>query len=72
MASVDQRYGVGGVLLPRPFKIRRLGHFGFNVLKLAEGVEFHTQLLGVRLSDTLDFAKAPWLPKDVGVGDSRG
>jgi catechol 2,3-dioxygenase-like lactoylglutathione lyase family enzyme len=72
MASVDQRYSVGGVLLPRPFKIRRLGHFGFNVLKLAEGVEFYTQLLGFRFSDTLDFAMAPWFPKDAGVGDSRG
>ena len=46
MATITSRYNVGGVTLPRPFKIRRLGHFGFNVYKLAEGVEFYTNLLG--------------------------
>ena len=29
--TVDTKYDVGGVLLDRPFKVRRLGHFGFNV-----------------------------------------
>src|SRR5579863_7073733 len=29
MSGNGQRYDVGGILLPRPFKIRRLGHFGF-------------------------------------------
>lgn len=24
------KYNIGGVALDRPFKIRRLGHFGFN------------------------------------------
>src|SRR5437899_7785098 len=72
MASVTQRYDVGGVMLPRPFKIRRLGHFGVNVFKLAEGVEFYTNLLGFRLSDTLDFSKAPWFPRDTDLGDPRG
>ena len=72
MASVPQRYDVGGVMLPRPFKIRRLGHFGFNVFKLAEGIEFYTNLLGFRLSDTLDFSRAPWFPKDADLGDPRG
>ena len=32
--SQQQLYDVGGVMLPRPFKIRRLGHFGFNVAKM--------------------------------------
>jgi catechol 2,3-dioxygenase-like lactoylglutathione lyase family enzyme len=72
MASVTQRYNVGGVLLPRPFRIRRLGHFGFNVTKLAESVEFYTHRLGFRLSDMLDFSKAPWFPKNADVGDPRG
>ena len=72
MASTTQRYNVGGVLLPRPFKIRRLGHFGFNVLKQAEGVEFYTALLGFKRSDTLDFGKAPWAPTGPEVGDPRG
>jgi len=73
MTSATKRYNVGGVLLPRPFKIRRLGHFGFNALKLAEGKEFYTNLLGFKLSDSLDFAKAPWLPTDArDLGDTRG
>jgi catechol 2,3-dioxygenase-like lactoylglutathione lyase family enzyme len=65
-------YNVGGVTLARPFKIRRLGHFGFNVYKLAEGVEFYTNLLGFNMSDTLDFSKAPWFPKDADLGDPKG
>ena len=72
MTSVSTRYNVGGVLLPRPFKIRRLGHFGFNLLKVADGVEFYTDLLGFTLSDILDFGKAPWVPKNVDLGDTRG
>jgi catechol 2,3-dioxygenase-like lactoylglutathione lyase family enzyme len=65
-------YDVGGITLPRPFKIRRLGHFGFNVYKLAEGVEFYASLLGFNLSDTLDFSQMPWYPKDADLGDPRG
>ncbi|HEY7365935.1 MAG TPA: VOC family protein [Methylomirabilota bacterium] len=72
MTSVSPRYNVGGVLLPRPFKIRRLGHFGFNLLKLADGMAFYTDLLGFKLSDVLDFGKAPWVPKNVDLGDTRG
>jgi len=72
MSSAPERYAVGGILLPRPFKIRRLGHFGFNATKLAEGREFYGDLLGFTLSDTLDFAQMPWFPKDADLGDSRG
>src|SRR5262245_59818099 len=72
MATVNSRYNVGGVLLPRPFKIRRLGHFGFNVIKVTEGVEFYRDLLGFKLSDTIDFGKAPWAPKGDDLGDTRG
>ena len=72
MAPVTTQYNVGGVLLPRPFKIRRLGHFGFNVMRLAEGVAFYTNLLGFKLTDTLDFGKAPWFPKNADLGDPRG
>ena len=55
MSAVTQRYNVGGIYLQRPFKIRRLGHFGFNVEKLPEGREFYSDLLGFTASDTLDF-----------------
>jgi catechol 2,3-dioxygenase-like lactoylglutathione lyase family enzyme len=72
MSAAVQRYNVGGVFLPRPFKVRRLGHFGFNVEKLAEGRAFYNDLLGFKASDTLDFLRAPWFPKDADLGDPRG
>ena len=56
-------YNIGGVLLPRPFKVRRLGHFGFNLSHLEEGVRFYTQLLGFRLTDEFDLSKIPELQK---------
>jgi catechol 2,3-dioxygenase-like lactoylglutathione lyase family enzyme len=73
MALATQRYNVGGVLLPRPFKVRRLGHFGFNAMKMNEGLEFYNALLGFKLSDTLDFAAIPGFPEAVKkLGDARG
>jgi len=72
MASNSTRYNVGGVLLPRPFKIRRLGHFGFNAVKMTEGLDFYARLLGFRHSDILDFGKMPWAPKGGDLGDTRG
>src|SRR5207245_8894696 len=35
MTSNGDRFNVGGVLLPRPCKLRRLGHFRFTAVKLA-------------------------------------
>src|SRR5438309_455941 len=49
--QVATKYNVGGVLLDRPFKIRRLGHFGFNVTKVEECTHFYTDLLGFKISD---------------------
>ena len=72
MSATTQRYNVGGVMLPRPFKVRRLGHFGFNVEKIEEGRRFYGDLLGFTASDTLDFSRAPWFPKDADLGDPRG
>ena len=31
MATIDATYDVGGIRLERPFRVLRLGHFGFNV-----------------------------------------
>ena len=59
-------------ILQRPFKIRRLGHFGFNVEKSPRAREFYGDLLGFTASDTLDFSRAPWFPKDADLGDPRG
>jgi catechol 2,3-dioxygenase-like lactoylglutathione lyase family enzyme len=72
MSATAQRYNVGGIMLPRPFKVRRLGHFGFNVEKIVEGREFYGDLLGFRASDTLDFSRAPWFPRDADLGDPHG
>jgi catechol 2,3-dioxygenase-like lactoylglutathione lyase family enzyme len=73
MAIAPQLYNVGGVLLQRPFKVRRLGHFGFNALKVPECLAFYHELLGFKLSDTLDFAAMPGMPEAVkSLGDARG
>ena len=39
MASNGKRFNVGGVIMPRPFKIRRLGHFGFNAIRMDESLD---------------------------------
>ena len=54
---IDGKFDVGGVLLDRPFKIRRLGHFGYNMYNFDEGLHFYRDLLGFRVTDTLDFAR---------------
>ena len=72
MSSNGHRYNVGGILLERPFKIRRLGHFGFNVSDIEEARHFYGDLLGFTVSDIADFSGAPWFPKDAGLGDRHG
>ncbi|MDE3074419.1 MAG: VOC family protein, partial [Chloroflexota bacterium] len=53
LAVQPRTFDVGGVLLERPFKIRRLGHFGYNSLNPEACLPFYTELLGFRLSDEL-------------------
>src|SRR5882672_1754743 len=53
--SATAHFLVGGVKLPRPFRIRRLGHFGVNVLDPERSKDFYCKLLGFRVSDPLDF-----------------
>src|SRR5690349_10619404 len=55
--SVQTKYDVGGVLLDRPFKIRRLGHFGFNTLKIEEARRFYIDQLGFIVSDEASFLR---------------
>ena len=66
------RFDVGGILLDRPFKIRRLGHFGFNVVDMEAAYPFYTELLGFRVSDVRDDGKR--LPPGAaeGLGDTHG
>src|SRR4029453_9075184 len=69
----EQTYNVGGVMLQQPFKIRRLGHFGFNVAKMEQAVHFYRDLLGFRVSDILDFKQLPHMRDALQhVEDGRG
>src|SRR5947207_3049675 len=71
--EVQAKYDVGGVLLDRPFKIRRLGHFGFNMINIEEGREFYVDLLGFRLSDVMDWSTRVPDPKVLeGLGPTNG
>ena len=45
------KYDVGGILLDRPFKVRRLGHFGLNLVNMDACAYFYRDLLGFRVSD---------------------
>ncbi len=57
-----EEFNVGGVRLPRPFRIRRLGHFGVNVQDPEASRAFYERLLGFRISDPIDFGSR--LPAD--------
>jgi catechol 2,3-dioxygenase-like lactoylglutathione lyase family enzyme len=71
--TTTQTYDVGGVLLERPFKIRRLGHFGLNAIKMEECVRFYTEELGFRISDRNDFSKRAEHPEEIAAfGDPHG
>jgi catechol 2,3-dioxygenase-like lactoylglutathione lyase family enzyme len=48
-------FSVGGVLLDRPFRIRRLGHFGLDVHDIEAGVKFYTEMFGLKIADPIDF-----------------
>jgi len=67
------KFNVGGVLLEQPFKIRRLGHFGFNLANMEDGVRFYVDLLGFRVSDVMDYSRRAKSPEQVaGLGDPNG
>ena len=71
--SAQTKFNVGGLLLDRPFKIRRLGHFGFNMVNMEEGVRFYTELLGFKVSDNNDMGRRAKSPEQIaGLGDRRG
>ncbi len=71
--STQVKFNVGGVLLDRPFKIRRLGHFGFNLTNMDEGRRFYIDLLGFRVSDVIDYSRRAKSPDQLaGLGDPKG
>lgn len=52
------QYEIGGVRTERPFRIRRLGHFGFHVSNPDACRTFYRDLLGFKISDTLNIGQA--------------
>jgi catechol 2,3-dioxygenase-like lactoylglutathione lyase family enzyme len=72
-AQPRTRFDVGGILLDQPFKIRRLGHFGFNAMDLDACRDFYVDLLGFRISDEMDWSKRfPDPSKLEGLGSPFG
>jgi catechol 2,3-dioxygenase-like lactoylglutathione lyase family enzyme len=65
-------FTVGGVRMARPFRIRRLGHFGINVMAPDQSLDFYSRLLGFRISDPHDMGAR--LPPEVRgkVGPTQG
>ncbi len=61
MTRNDARYDVEGVALPRPFKIRRLGHFGVDLQDMEAGLRFYVEDLGFRITDALNLGAIPGL-----------
>src|SRR5215813_457947 len=51
MNSTSRMYDVGGVLLPRPFKARRLGHFALWHTDLDMARRLYVDVLGFRHTD---------------------
>jgi catechol 2,3-dioxygenase-like lactoylglutathione lyase family enzyme len=71
--TTPAHYDVGGVLLGRPFKVRRLGHFGFNIVRMEEALQFYHELFGLHVSDRIDLSKRAEKPSDIaGMGDPAG
>ena len=66
---MTQTFQVGGVAHDRPFKIQRFGHLGITIPDIDGGLEFWTDNLGLRHSDSLRF---PDIPRPVGHFTSVG
>src|ERR1044071_5846252 len=57
----------------RPFKIRRFGHFGFNLTNMDEGIRFYLALLGFRVFYAMDYSRRAKSPDQLaGLGDPHG
>jgi len=66
-----KKYSVGGVSYDRPFKIRRLNHFGISVTDTGTAVAFYRDVLCFVVADMLDLQKydpGVWLD---GLSDTK-
>lgn len=48
-------YTVGGLIAERPFRLQRIGHFGYHSPDIMGTIEFITRRLGLPISDTENF-----------------
>jgi len=75
MATADglQRFDVGGYWQDRPFRVVRLGHLGLNCTLIDESLHFYRDLLGLRVSDRMEFKDRIPDPSVIeGLGDTGG
>jgi len=70
--TATEEFIVGGVRMPRPFRIRRLGHFGVNVMEPEVTREFYCRLLGFRVADPIDHGSRLPEEKRGSVGPTVG
>lgn len=61
--QAGESHVVGGVRLARPFRVRRLGHFGLDIENAGGARHFYEELLGFRVADTIDMVG--WLPPEL-------
>ncbi len=55
--TAGETHEVGGIRMARPFRVQRLGHFGFNVKDQEQALRFYSDLLGLPVTDTRDFGR---------------
>jgi catechol 2,3-dioxygenase-like lactoylglutathione lyase family enzyme len=68
-----ERFDVGGYWQARPFRVTRLGHLGLNCTLIDESVRCYRDLLGLRVSDRMDFRDRIKNPEILeGLGDTGG
>jgi catechol 2,3-dioxygenase-like lactoylglutathione lyase family enzyme len=70
--TLKEQFTVGGVEMKRPFRIRRLGHFGVDIADPQAGRRFYEQLLGFRVSDELDMGGRIPAEQKEAVGPTKG
>jgi catechol 2,3-dioxygenase-like lactoylglutathione lyase family enzyme len=64
--TLTRTYDVGGVRLERPFRVLRLGHFGFNVEDQERALRFYSDLLGLPVTDTRNFGELQGITSPTG------
>jgi catechol 2,3-dioxygenase-like lactoylglutathione lyase family enzyme len=61
-------YEVGGVRRPRPFRIQKFAHFGFNVNDIDASTAFYEGALGFARTDMIDLQTVPAIAKGFAPG----